>query len=456
MSACSAACTAPSTWPRLDAGAVERRRAGPCTSTRASTSVARREVERHDLDHLVGRRSACAGTRRGRVRTSTAPRCTVAVADRHATRSVVDDRDVGLGRAVCVYSSASSYGSSTATWSLGVELGRRGTAGPGAGRPRRGARRGTRARRRRCRSCARSSASTSWYSTDEPVRSPTPRRGRLLARPSTCAPPRGLSRSACTSSRTASSRPSPNQRSSSGASGSSCAAHATCAREHERVLRVHDRAPRPGGSSSSPGCAAYHWSSWSSPATSTAAARRPVRPARPDLLPHRRERAGEAVEHDRVEAADVDAELERVRGRDAEQRAARELALELAPLRRRGSRRGTRRPRSRELGRDVGERAARVLRDELGAAAAAGERERLVPGAHEARRAARRSRRWPTRARPECASSSGRCQHAKHALGLRRAVVVDRLDREPAERATRARPGCRSSRSRSRTSGRTP
>ncbi len=50
------------------------------------------------------------------------------------------------------------------------------------------------------------------------------------------------------------------------------------------------------------------------------------------LLPHRRERAGETVEDHRVEPADVDAELERVRRRDAEQPAAREVAFELAPL----------------------------------------------------------------------------------------------------------------------------
>ena len=34
-------------------------------------------------------------------------------------------------------------------------------------------------------------------------------------------------------------------------------------------------------------------------------------PGAPDLLAHRRERAGEAVEHDGVERTDVDAELQR-------------------------------------------------------------------------------------------------------------------------------------------------
>ena len=52
----------------------------------------------------------------------------------------------------------------------------------------------------------------------------------------------------------------------------------------------------------------------------------------PGLLPHRRERSGETVEHDCVEPAYVDAELERVRGRDAEQPAAGELELERAPF----------------------------------------------------------------------------------------------------------------------------
>ena len=65
-------------------------------------------------------------------------------------------------------------------------------------------------------------------------------------------------------------------------------------RERELVRRARDlrRAARTGSAGSRPrararaasarrGCAAYHWSSWSSPATSTAADRRPVRPARP-------------------------------------------------------------------------------------------------------------------------------------------------------------------------------
>ena len=62
--------------------------------------------------------------------------------------------------------------------------------------------------------------------------------------------------------------------------------------------------------------------------------RRPPRRASgpADLLAHRGQRAREAVEHDRVEPADVDAELERAGGDDAAELAARELRLELPPL----------------------------------------------------------------------------------------------------------------------------
>ena len=51
-----------------------------------------------------------------------------------------------------------------------------------------------------------------------------------------------------------------------------------------------------------------------------------------DLLAHRSQRAGEPVEHHRVERADVDAELERAGGDDTAELARRELHLELAPF----------------------------------------------------------------------------------------------------------------------------
>ena len=171
---------------------------------------------------------------------------------------------------------------------------------------------------------------TSRNSTDEPVRSPT--RGRAArAPPSTCDRPRGLSCSSSTSSRTASSRPGPNHASSLGSSGSSCAAHATCGRSTNGFDGFTTAASgvRP---KSSVGCAGV-------PLVELVVAgdehRRGPAP-RPSgaagLLAHRRERAGEAVEHDRVEPADVDAELERVGRRDAEQAAVAEPAFELAAL----------------------------------------------------------------------------------------------------------------------------
>ena len=59
----------------------------------------------------------------------------------------------------------------------------------------------------------------------------------------------------------------------------------------------------------------------------------PPRPAGPpDLLPQRRPGAGEAGQQHRVETADVDAELERVGRRHAEQPAAAQVVLERTPL----------------------------------------------------------------------------------------------------------------------------
>ena len=79
--------------------------------------------------------------------------------------------------------------------------------------------------------------------------------------------------------------------------------------------------------------------------------------------------------------------------------------------RRRGSRRGTRRPDRRAAAPSAARSPARVLRDELGAAPAARERERLVT---VARRTSASSSAVSTLAdarAPECSSSSGRCQH---------------------------------------------
>ena len=93
------------------------------------------------------------------------------------------------------------------------------------------------------------------------------------------------------------------------------------------------------------------------------------------LLPQRRARARAAGEQHRVEAGDVDAELEGVGGGDAEQVAASQ-ALSPGPGAPRGdSRRGRRRP-ARQAGVDLGQGVPREQRDHLGAAAGPDEGER--------------------------------------------------------------------------------
>ncbi len=99
----------------------------------------------------------------------------------------------------------------------------------------------------------------------------------------------------------------------------------------ERVLRIHDRAL---------GCATGQLGGMRRvPLVELVVARdeyrggappRAAGPAR--LLPHRRERAREPVEHDRVETTDVDTELERVGRGDAEEAPARQVELERAPF----------------------------------------------------------------------------------------------------------------------------
>ena len=88
------------------------------------------------------------------------------------------------------------------------------------------------------------------------------------------------------------------------------------------------------------------------------------------LLPQRRHRAGEADGDHRVEEADVDAELERVRGGHPEQVAAGEPPLDLAPLLRRVAG-----PVRREAG-VVAEPLGREAVDQLGGLARLGERQR--------------------------------------------------------------------------------
>ena len=100
------------------------------------------------------------------------------------------------------------------------------------------------------------------------------------------------------------------------------------------------------------------------------------------LLPHRRERAGKAVEHHGVEPAHVDSELEGIRRGHTEEPATREVELEIASLRREIAGAVRRHPRA-EAGLGVFEQPARVLRDQLRAAATARERERRMTGPHE-------------------------------------------------------------------------
>ncbi len=101
-----------------------------------------------------------------------------------------------------------------------------------------------------------------------------------------------------------------------------------------------------------------------------------------DLLPHRRQRSREAVEHHRVERPDVDAELERAGGDDPAELAVRELRLELASL---GGEVAGAVCGHRGRVSVLRERAARVGGDELGPFAAASERQRLVAVGDEAR-----------------------------------------------------------------------
>ena len=156
-------------------------------------------------------------------------------------------------------------------------------------------------------------------------------------------------------------------------------------------------------------------------------------PGAPCLLPHRRECAREPVQHDRVEPADVDAELERVGGGDPEQPPARQLELERAALLREIAR-AVRANALRELGRDPAETAARVLRDHLRAAPAAGERERLVVRAHEAgEELGRLDVGGATRARVRVEQRA--LPAREHALGAGRGVVVDLANVEAAQRA---------------------
>ena len=166
-------------------------------------------------------------------------------------------------------------------------------------------------------------------------------------------------------------------------------------------------------------------------------------PGAPGLLPHRRQRPGETVEDDRVQAADVDAEFQCVRRRDPEQPSARQVLFELAPLLgqvagavcgHQGLTTSIAAPvAAAVVGVEVGEPSARVRGDELRAPTTARERERLMSGADESRQEIGGfDVPRPARARMHVEQRS--LPTGEHAFGTRRAVVVDRVDRPSAQR----------------------
>ncbi len=221
--------------------------------------------------------------------------------------------------------------------------------------------------------------------------------------------------------RTPSSSAGPHQRSSAWVRGSSWAAQRRCGSTTYGLpgFTTEGSGGRP---SSSSGWAANHWSSWSSPATRTAAEDpQPRRPARPDLLPERGDRAGEPVEDHSVEPADVDAELEGGGGHHRGQLAGEQLVLDGPPLLGEvaapvGAHPG---------GQGAGQAAAHLRGDGLGGPAAAGERERGVPRVDQPRGDRRRLAvgRGPS---PRAAVEQRRLPQRDRARRARGAVVEDR------------------------------
>ena len=137
------------------------------------------------------------------------------------------------------------------------------------------------------------------------------------------------------------------------------------------------------------------------------------------LLAEAGDRAGEADGDRAVEVADVDAELERVGGRDAEQVALHEAPLDLAPLLRRVT--GAVR---RQAGRRRGvEPITCEAVDQLGRLAALGEADRPQASADEA---GQEQRRLAERARPlaELRVEEGRVPERDRPFRARRRVVL--------------------------------
>ena len=244
-------------------------------------------------------------------------------------------------------------GSSACTSATRVARGRgrrRRRSGPGAGRPRRSCtvdvrgagvdgadqRAGAAPRprspgRRRCRGCRRRAARAAVQNQPAGRRRSTPARDQLVEH----APRTGR-------------RGSPRRRANSvelvGRSGSSAAAQHSCGAEHVRVRRVEDAWPRPAGRRSPPGgargrCPAGRRGRRRPPATP-----RRERPARPACCHSEASVPGIAGQHDRVQAGDVEPELQGVGGGHA--RAARpdgQRRLQRAPLLGQVARRGRRR-----------------------------------------------------------------------------------------------------------------
>ena len=208
-------------------------------------------------------------------------------------------------------------------------------------------------------------------------------RGRSLARPVHASRRAASGGRRARASRTASSRPSPNQRSSSGASGQLVRRARDLGAQHERVLRVDDRAlgramrqlARVRGVPLVELVVAGDEHRGRTAAGAPGAA---------GLLPHRRERAGEAVE-DRPRRD----RRRRCRARARWSRRCRAACRSRARVRARaapraGSRRGTRRP-----GSPAPTAPASRRRRACAATSSAPRRlrvnaRRLVPGAHEA------------------------------------------------------------------------
>ncbi len=236
-----------------------------------------RQVEIAHLDHAVASRSACVGTRRP----GCAPRPRRDAPSAPPSDANCSSATIAMSVSVrgCVYSSASSYWREQRDVIARVEL--VDAVLPALVQVHR-----ARVRDREHARVVDRADRALLVAVDQPVLD-----RRSAAQPDVAAragarPTSTSCRRAASAGRRARARarrrrgPSPNQRSSSGASGSSCAAHATWARSTNGFCGF--TTARSGARRvSSRGCAAYHWSSWSSPATSTAAERRPVRPARP-------------------------------------------------------------------------------------------------------------------------------------------------------------------------------